>query len=163
MLKPIDLTVLAYLRTELRESSYTQVEVAAGLGISQSSVHRALQQLEHSLLLSSDDRPFRDVLVYAVQRVYPASIGAPSRGVATAWAHPSITEHIHAADTLVWPTDEGDALGPSLEPLHPCVPAAARNFERFYEAMALIDVLRVGRVRERALAIRRLDEILEVS
>jgi hypothetical protein len=163
MLKPIDLTVLAYLRSVHRDAPWTQVQIASGLGISQSSVHRALHQLEASALLGQDDRPFRDVVVYAVRHVYPTVIGASARGIPTAWAHPSIAEHIHASGGPVWPTDEGDAQGPSVEPLHPCVPAAARGRPAFHELMALVDVLRVGRVRERVLATRRLDEVLEIG
>jgi len=163
MLKPIDLTVLAYLRSVHREFPWTQAQIAGGLGVSQSSVHRALHQLEASALLGRDDRPFRDLVVYAVRHVYPVAVGASARGVATGWAHPSIAAHIHVAEALVWPSDAGDAHGPSVEPLHPCVPAAARRSVRFYEVMALIDVFRLGRARERALATRRLDEILEIA
>lgn len=163
MLKPIDLTVLAYVRSECRESSWTQVQVASGLGIAQSSVHRALQQLDASALMTNDVRPFRDLVVHAVRHVYPPVLGAPVRGIPTAWAHPSIAQDIHAAQALVWPSDQGRSYGPSLEPLHRCVPVAALGRPAFHELMALIDVFRVGRVRERALATRRLDELLELA
>lgn len=162
MLKPIDLTVLAYLRSVHRDGAWTQVEVASALGIAQSSVHRALQQLEASELLTEDMRPFRNLIVHAVRYVYPPVLGAPARGIPTAWAHPSIAKDIHVAEGLVWPTDQGTSYGPSLEPLHLSVPGAALQRPSFYELMALIDVFRAGRVRERALATRRLDGLLEI-
>lgn len=162
MLRPIDLTVLAFLRSEYSDSSWTQMDVAVGLGIAQSSVHRALRQLEHSALLQ-DVRPFRELLVHAVRHVYPPELGAPARGVLTAHAHPSIAAEIQAGSALVWPLDAGEDFGPSIEPLHACVPGAALRHPRFYELMAIVDVLRVGRVRERQVATRRLDELLELG
>lgn len=163
MLKPLDLTVLAYLRTELRGSSWTQAQVAAGLGISQSSVHRALQQLDASALLGEDDRPLRDLLVVAVRHVYPPVLGAPTRGLVTGWSHPSIAEHIHAPTALVWPTDDGETHGLSLAPLHPSVPGTSRRSPPFHEFMALLDVFRVGKVRERTHALQCVNTLLEIA
>ena len=163
MLKPIDLTVLAFLRTELRDVAWTQVQVASGLQIAQSAVHRALQQLDLSGLKGRPDRPLRDLLVHAVRHVYPPVLGAPTGGLPTASGHPALTGYLPATEAFIWPLDTGEGHGTALQPLHPCVPAAARSHPRFYELMALIDVLRVGRVRERATATWRLDAILELS
>ena len=163
MLKPIDLTVLAFLRTELRDTGWTQVQVASGLQISQSGVHRALQQLEVSGLMGRHDRPFRDLLVHAVRHVYPPVLGAPTAGVPTAGGHPSLTGYLPDTEALIWPLEAGEGHGTALQPLHPCVPGAALHNPRFYELMALIDVLRVGRVRERATATWRLDAMLGLS
>ena len=163
MLKPIDLTVLAFLRTELRDTTWTQMQVASGLQISQSAVHRALQQLKVSGLMGRHDRSFRDLLVHAVRHVYPPVLGAPTRGVPTAGGHPALTGYLPHTEALIWPRSAGDEHGTALAPLHPCVPAAAHHHPRFYELMALIDVLRVGRVRERATATWRLDAMLGLS
>lgn len=46
-------------------------------------------------------------------------------------------------------------------PLHPTVPRVALLDESFHELMALIDVFRVGRARERQLAERRLTTLLD--
>ena len=163
MLKPIDLTVLAFIRSELRDAQWTQVQVASGLGVSQSSVHRALQQLDASGLLGRHDRAFRGVLVHAVRHIYPPVLGAPMQGVAAAAAHPTLATYLRGADPLVWPLAGGEAHATSLEPLHPCVPAAALRNGRFYELMSLIDVLRVGRLQERTVATWRLDAMLGLS
>jgi len=53
---------------------------------------------------------------------------------------------------LVWPTEDAHRFGPSLEPIHPAVPAAALRDPAFYEVMVLLDALRVGRARERKVA-----------
>lgn len=163
MLRPLDLTVLLFLRSALRDRPWTQTDVAVGLGIAQSSVHRALQQLEASRLRGAHDGPLRDLLVHAVSHVYPPVVGAPSRGVPTSHAHPSLARDLRASEGMVWPHDGGDAVGVALEPLHACVPSAALRAPAFHELMALVDALRVGRARERALATERLDIVLEVA
>jgi len=58
-----------------------------------------------------------------------------------------------AEPPLVWPHPEGDVRGESLEPLYPSAIDAARRDRALYESLALVDALRVGRARERALAI----------
>jgi hypothetical protein len=54
---------------------------------------------------------------------------------------------------LVWPHPDGDVRGESLEPLYPSAVDAARRDRKLYECLALVDALRVGRARERSLAI----------
>jgi hypothetical protein len=54
---------------------------------------------------------------------------------------------------LVWPHPEGDVRGESLEPLYPSAVDAARRDSKLYECLALVDALRVGRAREKSLAI----------
>lgn len=154
MLEPVNLTVLAYLTAADLGPRRTQSQVAAGLGISQSNVHRALAQLDRSGLLG-EGGPHRAALhepiVHAVRYVFPGELGAPSRGIATAHAGPTLASQARSDTPYVWPFDAGAAFGPSIEPLHPCVPAAAARCAPFYELMALIDVLRVSRARERDL------------
>lgn len=160
MLKPLDIAVLGWVRTVPGAMPWTQIEVASGLGVSQSSVHRAMRQLERSELLTKDPRPFRDLVVHAIRHVYPPSLGARARGLPTAWAHPVVAAHLQVSEALVWPYDEGGEVGPSLVPLHPCVPGAAERAPAFHELMAIIDVFRVGRVRDREVATERLEALL---
>jgi hypothetical protein len=67
-----------------------------------------------------------------------------------------------AADALVpvWPDPEGKIKGRAVEPLHPGVPKAAQEDDEFYALLALIDVLRVGRAREREMAEAELEKRL---
>lgn len=79
--------------------------------------------------------------------------GEVTRGVATAHAAPPVVEQI-AGDDLppVWPDPEGGVRGETLKPLHPSVPRVARGDRQLYELLALVDVMRIGRARERKLA-----------
>lgn len=163
MLKPLDLTVLSFLVAQDVGERWTQQSVASGLGIAQSSVHRALRQLDRSGLLVGDvpqHRALRELLVHAVRVVYPAELGPPVRGVPTAWSA-GVVDGVRAGEpAFVWPLDAASGFGTSVEPLHPCVPESAARNPSFHEWMALVDVLRVGRVRDRERAVARLDELL---
>ena len=57
---------------------------------------------------------------------------------------------------LVWPHPLGQARGESLEPLYPSAVDAALRDRALYECLALVDAIRVGRARERALGIELL-------
>lgn len=52
----------------------------------------------------------------------------------------------------VWPHIEGNVKGRAVEPLHPGVPKAVQADQQLYALLALVDVLRVGRAREREFA-----------
>jgi hypothetical protein len=56
----------------------------------------------------------------------------------------------------VWPHPNGTVRGQGLEPLHPSAPFAAMQDAKLYEMLALFDALRVGRARERGMALKRL-------
>jgi hypothetical protein len=56
----------------------------------------------------------------------------------------------------VWPWRDGNTRGVGLEPLYKNVPHAALRDPALYQLLALVDVLRSGRARERNLAERDL-------
>lgn len=63
---------------------------------------------------------------------------------------------------LVWPHPDGDVRGESLEPLYPRAADAARRDSKLYECLALVDALRVGRARDKSLAIDLLAKRIRV-
>ncbi len=54
------------------------------------------------------------------------------------------------------PYSKGTVRGHSILPLYPSVPEAALKDKQLYELLALTDALRVGRAREKELAIMEL-------
>ncbi len=52
----------------------------------------------------------------------------------------------------VWPDMDGKVKGRAIEPLHSGVPKAVQTDQQLYALLALVDVLRVGRAREREFA-----------
>lgn len=158
-LKPLDIVVLAELKLRTPEETRTQAALATKLGLSQPSVHRSLVQLARSGLwkgLQVQRPAFRDLIVHGIRCVYPAELGAPTRGLVTAHAGAGLSDLLASPQVFVWPLEDADGFGPALGPRHPTVPGAALRDAAFHELMALIDVFRGGRARERRLAESRL-------
>jgi len=62
---------------------------------------------------------------------------------------------------FVWPHPNGSVRGVGVEPLHPSVPFAAMQDAELYEMLALFDALRVGKARERGMALERLQALID--
>jgi hypothetical protein len=88
---------------------------------------------------------------FAAHRL-PVAVGVPTSHSAPAFAG----VFAPGGDDWVWPHPQGTARGQGLEPLHPSVPFAAMQDAKLYELLALFDALRVGRARERGMALKRL-------
>ncbi|OIO61073.1 MAG: hypothetical protein COX57_04070 [Alphaproteobacteria bacterium CG_4_10_14_0_2_um_filter_63_37] len=103
-----------------------------------------------------------DLLRFGVPYIFAPDRGAMTRGVPTAHAAPPLNTQIlpDGEPVPVWPDPEGEARGLAFSPLYKSVPLAARNDARLYELLALVDALRGGRARERALAAEYLERRL---
>lgn len=95
-----------------------------------------------------------------VRYSFPATYGPMGQGMPTALAATPLnklmvqsTEPVH-----VWLHKDGKARGVAFYPLYPMVPDAAKNNPDLYELLALVDAVRGGSMRERALAIAELDK-----
>ncbi|KRI01246.1 hypothetical protein [Curvibacter sp. PAE-UM] len=87
----------------------------------------------------------------------PLAVGVPTSHSAPAFAGvfaPGSTD-------FVWPHPNGSVRGVGVEPLHPSVPFAAMQDARLYEMLALFDALRVGKARERGMALERLQALID--
>lgn len=165
MLKPADLYVLVALLALPRGADWTQAAFAAQIGLAQPALTRSLQRLAQAELWSRTDRRVdvagaEGLLVHAARFLVPPRLGAPTRGLATAHSAPPLASMLLANSATVWPDEEGGHMGTALEPLHPSAPKAARANPRLHELLALVDALRIGRARERSLAVQALHERL---
>ena len=87
----------------------------------------------------------------------PLAVGVPTSHSAPAFAGvfaPGSTD-------FVWPHPNGSVRGVGVEPLHPSVPFAAMQDAKLYELLALFDALRVGKARERGMALERLQALID--
>ncbi|OYT92782.1 MAG: hypothetical protein CFE43_06875 [Burkholderiales bacterium PBB3] len=87
----------------------------------------------------------------------PLAVGVPTSHSAPAFAGvfaPGSTD-------FVWPHPNGTVRGVGVEPLHPSVPFAAMQDAKLYEMLALFDALRVGKARERGMALDRLQTLID--
>lgn len=156
MLQPLDVVIclkLASCNQDFPGYEYLATE----LSIAISSAHRSVRRLQHAGLLTSTRIPIRsalhEFLVYGVRYVYYVKPGEPTRGIPTAYAAPPLSTLIGGdSDIPVWPHPTGHVRGFAVKPLHKSVPAAALKDATLYELLALVDSMRIGRVRERELA-----------
>lgn len=162
MLKPQDVLVLLRLAGE--PPDWTFKNLALDLGLSQSEAHAALDRAAEAGLYDPKKRKVREhalmeLAVHGIPYVFPARRLARCRGIPTAHSAEPLSGQlaIAADDCLVWPHPEGPAFGDAIEPLYRSAPEAARKNPKLHRRLALLDALRVGRVRERKLAAEALD------
>lgn len=160
MLRPLDIVVLLKLSLQ-KAGRPTYLRLANELHLYPSEVYASVQRARISNLLRTwekEDRLNRsaliEFLVHGIRYAFPAETGAPTRGIPTSYAAPPLRTLITDDGELppVWPHAEGKVRGYSFKPLHKNVPDAALEDEPLYELLALVDAMRSGRLRERALA-----------
>lgn len=102
-------------------------------------------------------RNLAEFAVHGAKYAFPANRLPVSVGVPTSHSAPAFAGvFAPSSDDWVWPHPNGTVRGPGIEPLHPSVPFAAIQDAKLYEMLALLDALRVGRARERGMALKRL-------
>ncbi len=163
-MRPQDIVILLKIAAKGTQP-WLMKDLSAELGISASEVSESLNRSAIAGLISKDKRRLMklailDFLENGLRYVYPQQPGSKVRGVPTAHSAPPLNKEIVSSEPFVWPYGEGSVRGESIEPLHPEVPEACLKDSVFYEFMALCEALRVGRVREKDLAVDELKKRL---
>jgi hypothetical protein len=150
---------------------WTFAALGDALSMSASETHASVKRAVAAGLAVSHGRghwaPIRPALLefacHGVRYVWPAMAGPIKRGVPTSFGAPPLKDHIVAAagEAPVWAHAAGTARGPSLTPLYRSAPKAALHDPALHRLLALLDALRAGRARERALAAELLKTELE--
>lgn len=159
-MRPQDVVILLKIAIK-GEQDWTMKELSQELEISASEVSESLNRSAIAGLLMQNKKQLMrqaliDFLQYGLRYVYPQQPGALVRGIPTAHAAPPLHTEIISDAPYVWPHHEGQVRGQAIEPLYPSVPVASLKDQAFYEVMALCDALRVGRARERNMAVAEL-------
>jgi DNA-binding Lrp family transcriptional regulator len=137
------------------------------VGLSASEAHACVRRLVESRLVEPVSRRVNRqallrFLINGLPFVFPVSLQASTRGVPTAWAAPVLSQRLVANEPPpVWPDPEGTVRGQAVKPLYPSAVAAAGRDPQFYDLLALVDVLRLGRARERKMAEEELEKRLK--
>ena len=166
MLKGQDIVVLAALMDEGRADE-PYAELARRVRISASEAHAAVRRLRESRLVGSDRRVQRrnamEFLLHGLRYAFPLrSAGRTVRGMPTSYAAPVARDAFAVSGAApVWQTGDGGAFGQAVEPLYPTAPAAATDSPELYDRLAILDMLRGGRLRERQFAEERLREMFQ--
>jgi len=160
ILKPQDVLFLLKL-VAIGHEDWSYNRLAMELGMSPSEVHAAARRaLAAQLAVRLGERPepqrrnLLEFLLHGIRYVFVPERGEPTRGMPTLHAAPPVSEWLVSADELppVWPDPEGELRGIAFSPLYKSAPHAARQDERLYELLVLVDAIRGGQARERNLA-----------
>lgn len=165
-MRPQDIAIL--LKIALTGTNWVSRNLAYSLAISQSEFSESLNRSVMAGLLAEDKkRVMKDALLefieHGLKYVYPQKPGATVRGLYTAHSAPPINAFIHSSEPYVWPWAYGEHRGQSIEPLYKNAPLACKNDPQLYELLALVDVLRVGKIREQQIAINQLQKKLSYN
>lgn len=164
-LKPQDVLVLLKIISE-NAPIWNQKNMAEALGLSQSEISESVARSKYAGLLDHKGKSVMrlaliEFLQYGLRYVFPQKPGPVVRGVPTAHSAPPLKNQIISSENYVWPYGKGTVRGHSIVPLYPSVPEAAMKDEQLHELLALVDALRVGRAREKNLAVKELKKRLE--
>lgn len=152
---------------------WSQRQLSKALCISLAEVNAGIKRLIEARLLRKD-KEFQFVpnlsgaeefLIIGLKYLFPARLGEYTRGTPTAYAAPLFSKEIVLGDDPipVWPYALGEKQGVALDPIHPSVPKSLHENpdESFYELLVLVDTIRIGRARERNMAIKMLKDRLK--
>jgi hypothetical protein len=160
ILKPQDILILLKLTTMAGEPwSYNRIAVS--LSMSPSEVHAGVKRtLKAQLAVRRGDsalpnvRNFEEFLIHGLKYSFVPDRGELTRGMPTGYAAPPLAAHFADVNEPppVWPHPDGNVRGQAFSPLYKSAPGAAREDERLYELLVLVDAIRGGRAREKDLA-----------
>ena len=157
MVKPQDVALLVKILSRKSIGDWRQVDLAMDLGFSQGEVAKALARLGKAGLVV-DKRVNRtaalEFILHAIKYVFPLELGSLAAGVPTAISAPAHKNSVvqNGDDVFVWPSLRGKVRGQVIMPFYPQLAEAALKDEEFYGIMSAIEILRMGRARERKAA-----------
>ena len=165
MLKGQDIVVLAAMMDGRRQGeSYAQLGAHTCLSVSET--HAAVKRLQDAYLIAPDRHVLkRNVLEFLIQGIRYAfpfrSTGVMAKGMPTSYAAPVADGAFAVAGTCpVWRSQSGQIFGQAFEPLYDTAPSAAAKDRDLYDRLAVIDMLRGGRLRERRFAESKIAEMI---
>jgi DNA-binding transcriptional MocR family regulator len=167
IMSPHDIVILLKI-VAYGKQVWFQKPLADDLGISQSEVSKSINRSKYAGLLDPKGKivmklALMEFLQFGIRYVFPQKPGPVVRGIPTSHSASPLKEQIRSNEDFVWPYGKGTVRGHSIVPLYSSVPAAALKDEKLYQLLSLVDALRVGRVRERELAVIELKKLLSIG
>lgn len=167
-LRPTDLAVVISLAVTPHGSGTTFGTLGEVLGISASTAFASVQRLQRAGLLRPGTREpnrhaLRNFLAHGVRHAFPPVLGRETRGVPTAHTGPELSAQFDSAQPIVWPDPAASVRGTALVPLLPQATGLPGHAPVIYNALTLVDALRVGQARERNAALTALDRLMQVQ
>ena len=162
IMKPQDIVILLKIISD-NNPQWNQSEMAKSLKLSQSEISQFVARSKYSGLLDISGKKvmtlaFMDFLIHGLPYVFPQKPGPIVRGIPTAHSAQPICNYIKGDEVFVWPYSKGNIKGQTIVPLYPTVPSAVEYDPKLHELLALVDILRVGRAREKEMAKKELKQ-----
>ena len=159
-MRPQDIVILLKIAAK-GDSDWYMKDLSYELDISASEISESINRSVIAGLITTNKKKLMklallDFLEHGLRHVYPQRPGALIRGLPTAHSAPPLNKHIASNEPFVWPYANGNVRGQAIEPLYPNVAEACLKDPAFYELMALSDSLRVGKAREKNIAVEEL-------
>ena len=165
MIKGQDVVVLAALMEDGFDK-LAYAELGRAVCLSASETHAAVKRLQRSALVDGERRPVKrnamEFLVHGLRYAFPMRpSGKLVRGTPTAYAAPVASGDFAATGLKpVWNGSSGGVCGQGYDPVYPTAPKAAEGNPSLYDRLAVFDMLRGGRIRERRFAEQKLREMM---
>ncbi len=164
-MRPLDIVVLLKI-ISYRNIEWKTRDLATDLSISLSEISESLNRsMIGGLLDGTKKKVFKtnllEFLQYGIRYVFPQVAGSLAIGMPTAHSAPILRDKIISIESFVWADLQGTTKGESIEPLHKNVPMACRKDVGLYDMLASIDVLRVGKTREKKIALEELQLLFD--
>lgn len=165
-MRPQDILILLkIISSKGRELS--NKEMAQELKISASEFSESLERCRVAKLIDNSKSlvntlALEEFLVHGIKYVFPIAPQAKVRGIPTSISSPLFQDKIsQGTDKFVWKSSIGKIRGEEIKPLYKSVPEAVVSDTKLYELLVLVDVLRMGRVREIEIAKEELTKKFE--
>jgi hypothetical protein len=163
-MRPQDIAILLKL-VALGDKDWQLTSLSHALHISISEISESLNRSRLSKLIDFEKKKVKrhnlmEFLEHGVKYVFPQAPGTMVRGIPTAHSQRDIKESFISEINYVWSDPKGEVMGLLIEPLYPKQVQAVKNDPFFYELMALLDVVRVGKIREVNYAVRALKKYI---
>jgi len=159
-MRPQDIPILIKI-ISFKEKSWQLSDISISLRISLSEVSESLNRSKLANLIDYKKKNINrqnllEFIEYGIKYVFPQHPGSMSRGIPTAHSHPFMKDKIISEVNYVWSDIKGAEIGLAIEPFYPKQVDGVLEDSIYYKLLALIDVTRVGKVREVKFAIQEL-------
>jgi hypothetical protein len=163
-MRPQDIAILLKLLA-LKDKEWQLTGLSHELYISISEISESLNRSRLAKLIDYDKKKvsrhnLMEFLEHGIKYVFPQQPGTMVRGIPTAHSQQATKGNFVSEINYVWPDPKGKTMGLLIEPLYPKQVHAIKMDAFFYELMALLDMVRVGKIREVNYAVEQLKKYI---
>ncbi len=163
-MRPQDIVILLKMVC-LNDDNIYLSQLASSLNLPISEISESLNRSMIARLIDYNKKKVNkqnlmEFLEHGIRYVFPQAPGAIVKGIATAHSHSFFKNKLISDKNYVWPDTQGEIVGLTIEPFYLKQVEAVKSDPILYEFLALVDVIRVGRVREVQVSLKQLNHLL---